>query len=93
MQDTTHPAELTATLARMGLADALDGYIAPKRVRRWGFLSVERFAASHGYAFERRGGNLYGALRLVPAVAAPAPKMRVITRSDHAAVHGSRRAA
>jgi hypothetical protein len=90
---TDHPAALTETLARMGLSDLLEGYVAPERVRRWGFLSLERFAAEHGYSFERRDGNVYGALRLAPTVAAPAPRMRVITRSDVAAVHGSRRAA
>lgn len=93
MQDTTHPAELVETLTRMGLGDLLEGFIDPTRVRRWGFLSVERFAATHGYVFERRDNNVYGALWLVPASATLAPKMRIITRSDVAAVHGSRRAA
>jgi hypothetical protein len=55
MHDTTdHPAALTETLARMGLCDLLTGYVAPERVRRWGFLAVERFVASHGYEFKRR---------------------------------------
>jgi hypothetical protein len=91
MKDTTdHPAVLVETLERMGLSNVLTGYVAPERVRRWGFLSVERFATSHGYAFARRDGNIYGALRLVPAVAASAPLMRLVTRSDVAAVYGSR---
>lgn len=35
MDNTTkHPAELTETLARMGLSDLLDSFIAPERVRR-----------------------------------------------------------
>jgi hypothetical protein len=90
-----HPAELTATLAHMGLSDLLEGYIAPERVRRWGVLAVERFASTHGYQFVRRDGNLYSALMLVPVVAAPVPQLqlRIVTRSDVAAVHGSRRRA
>lgn len=93
MDDTaSHPAELTETLARMGLRDLLEGFIAPERVRRWGFLDIERFAAKHGYEFCREHGNIYGRLHLVPTVATtPAPVMRVVTRSDVAAVHGSRR--
>jgi hypothetical protein len=61
----------------MNLSDLLSGFVAPERVRRWGFLAVERFAGAHGYEFARRDGNLYGALMLVPAVAAPVPKLRV----------------
>lgn len=74
---TTPPAALTETLERMNLSDLLTGYAAPERVRRWGFLSVERFAASHGYEFKRRDGNIYGALRLVPVSTAPAPALRI----------------
>jgi hypothetical protein len=85
-----HPAALVETLERMGLSDLLEGYIAPERVRRWGFLAVERFAASHGYAFAREHGNIYGKLHLTPAPTTPAPLMRLVTRSDVAAVYGSR---
>lgn len=88
-----HPTELTETLARMGLSDLLDGYVAPERVRRWGFLSVERFAASHGYAFAREHGNIYGKLMLAPISTAPAPALRIVTKSDVAAVYGTRRRA
>lgn len=84
-----HPAELETALANIGLGDLLDGYIARERVGIR-FNSLERLAQQHGYGFEREHGNIYGRLRLVPAVAAPAPVMRLITRSDHAAVHGSR---
>lgn len=88
----SHPTELTATLERMGLGDVLDGFVAPERVRRWGFLDVERFAAKYGYEFRREHGNLYGQLHLVPIPATvQAPVMRLVTRSDVAAVHGSRR--
>ncbi len=94
MQYTPTPETFLATLERMGLADLLETFIAPERVHRWGFNDVETFAAENGYRFVREGNNVYGALQLVPAVpAAPAPVLRVITRSDHAAVYGTRRAA
>lgn len=86
-----HPAELVETLSRMGIADILEGFVAPERVRRWGFLAVERFVAAHGYEFRRRDNNIYGALRLVPATTTPAPALRLVTRSDVAAVYGSKR--
>lgn len=84
-----HPAELETALASIGLSDLLDGYVARERVGVR-FLALERFAQQHGYEFRREHGNLYGRLQLVPAAAAPAPVMRLITRSDHAAVHGDR---
>lgn len=86
-----HPAELVAKLERIRLADLLDGYIARERVGIR-FVKLERIAEQHGYRFEREHGNLYGKLMLVPIPPAPTnpPVMRVITRSDHAAVHGSR---
>lgn len=94
MNDTTHPAELVETLTRMGLSDLLEHYIAPERVRRWNFLKVESFAVECGYVFEREHGNVYGKLRLIPTLPVTNRMvMRLITRSDHAAVHGSRRAA
>lgn len=75
----------------MGLRDLLEGFIAPERVRRWGFLDVERFAAKYGYGFNREYGNIYGRLHLVPTAAtAPAPVLRLVTRGYVAAVYGSR---
>ncbi len=88
MNNTTHPETFRETLERMGLADLLETFIAPKRGRRWGFNEVERFARQNGYVFVREAGNVYGALKLVPAT--PAPVLRIITRSDHAAVFPSR---
>lgn len=95
MHDTTAPEAFIATLEHLGIADALQGYIAPERVRRWGCLEVEAFAQEHGYCFARENGNLYGKLMLVPveATAAPAPVLRVVTRSDVAAVYPSRKVA
>lgn len=93
MNDTAalHPAELIATLTRLGLEDLLDGFITRERVGIR-FLKLERVAAKYGYQFDREHGNLYGKLRLIPTPPKPAkrPIMRLITRCDHAAVHGPR---
>lgn len=85
-----HPAELETALASIGLADLLDGFIARERVGIR-FNQIERAAAKFGYEFERELGNVYGKLQLVPIEASPMPVIRLITRSDHAAVHGGRR--
>lgn len=84
-----HPPELETALVSIGLADLLDGFIARERVGIR-FLSIERAAAKFGYEFEREHGNVYGRLQLVPIEASPMPMLRLITRSDHAAVHGGR---
>lgn len=84
-----HPAELETALASIGLSDLLDGFIARERVGIR-FLSIERAAAKFGYHFDREHGNIYGRLQLVPIEASPLPVIRLITRSDHAAVHGGR---
>jgi len=86
---TEHPTDLEAALTQLGLSDLLGGYIARERVGVR-FLMLERLAARHGYRFEREQGNVYGRLRLVPSTTTPAPMMHMITRSDHAAVHGGR---
>ena len=94
MQHTPAPETFVETLERLGLADLLDAFIAPERVRRIGFNDLEFFAREHGYCFVREGGNVYGKLMLVPVEpASPAPVLRLVTRSDVAAVHPSRRAA
>ncbi len=90
MQHTAPSPELLANLEHMGLTDLLTGFIAPERVRRWGFLEVERFTLEHGYQFVREHGNVYGRLKLEPVVPVSVPAFRVITRSDHAAVYGKR---
>lgn len=84
-------AELLANLEHMGILDALEGFIVPERVRRWGFLEVEAFARQHGYQFVREHGNIYGRLMLVPLEPVSVPALRVITRSDHAAAVPSRK--
>lgn len=103
MNDTTPtqpPAELTAALGHLGLTDLLDGYIDPKRVRARGYHGVEFLARRNGYTLKHEGGNIYGklklepiSLKLEPISTAPSPHLRIVTRSDVAAVHGSRRAA
>jgi len=85
-----HPAELETALANIGLADLLDDYIARARVGVR-FLEIERAAAKFGYEFRREHGNIYGRLWLVPTTTTPTPVMRLVTRSDVAAVHGGRR--
>ncbi len=84
-----HPPELETALASIGLADLLDGFIARTRVGIR-FNQLERAAAKFGYEFKREHGNIYGRLQLVPIAASPMPVIRLITRSDHAAVHGGR---
>jgi len=86
-----YPTELAEALAAIGLADILDNFVARSRVGTR-YLEIERAAARFGYEFRHEHGNLYGRLRLVRDVATPAPKLRVITRSDEAARCGSRRA-
>lgn len=96
MNDTTqtpaHPAELEAALVQLGLSDMLDGYVARARVGVR-YLSIERLAARHGYRIAHEDGNVYGRVRLEPISTAPTPRLRLVTRSDVAAVHGTRRAA
>lgn len=40
--------------------------------------------------FRHKGGNVYGRLQFVPIDNTPAPVLRLVTRSDVAAVHGSK---
>ena len=89
MKDTT---PLRAALAAIDLADLLDGFAARARVGVR-YLEIERAAARFGLRFAHEGGNVYGRLTLVPVSTTAAPKLRVVTRSDVAAVHGSRRVA
>lgn len=91
MHDITHPAPLADALESIGLADLLDGYIARERIGVR-YREIERAAQRFGYAFKHEDGNVYGRLQLAPiAPAAPAPVVHLITRSDHAAVYGSRK--
>lgn len=87
---TQHPPKLEAALTQLGLRDLLDGFIARKRVGVR-FNELERYAAQYGYEFKREHGNIYGRLMLVLTVPVPTPVLRLVTRSDVAAVHGSRR--
>jgi hypothetical protein len=90
--DHTAPAELVETLERIGLTEMLSGYVPRAHiVRRVNWHEFERYVRAQGYQVALENGNLYGRVGLRPATAAP--KLRVVTRSDVAAVHGSRRAA
>ena len=93
MQDTTPTLEpLRTALEQIGLEDLLTGYIARERVGVR-YQEISRAAEQFGLEFKHRDGNVYGALMLVPISTTPAPVMRMITRSDHAAVVGSKKRA
>ena len=83
---------LKTALEQIGLADLLTGYVARERVGVR-YAEISRAAAPFGLEFRHRDGNVYGRVKLAPINTTPAPTLRLITRSDHAAVHGSRRAA
>ena len=89
MQDTT---PLETALKQINLADLLTGYVDQRRVGVR-YQEIARVAEQFGLEFKHEGGNVYGALRLVPVSTTPAPTLRLITRSDHAAVHGTWRSA
>lgn len=85
-----YPSELTKALATIGLAHLLDNYVARPPVGTR-YLEIERAAAKSDLRFDYEHGNIYGRLCLVPATSTVAPKMRLITKNDHAAVFGSKR--
>lgn len=94
MQDitATHPTALTTYLERLDLTDLLTGYVDRRVVHaRINVATLEVVVQRWGYCVAREGGNVYGYLMVTPAT--PAPVMRIVTRSDVAAVHGSKRAA
>jgi hypothetical protein len=96
MNDTAkHPATLTATLEHLAQAEMLTGYAPRQHVtRRVSWREFVRFVEGQGYAVVTERGNIYGRVAVRPAAPTiPAPRFHVITRSDHAAVHGSRRGA
>ncbi len=89
----THPTALETALATIGLADLLGpDFIARRRIGVR-YREIAAAAARFGYGFRHEFGNVYGALKLEPVDPTPAPVLRLITRSDHAAVHGSKRRA
>ena len=93
MQNTTHTLEpLRTALEQIGLADLLTTYVARERVGVR-YTEIARAAEQFDLEFKHEGGNVYGALQLVPVSTTPAPALRLITRSDHAAQVSSKRAA
>jgi hypothetical protein len=86
------PSPLTNVLAQIGVPEMLETYVPRQHVtRRVSWAQFERFVQSHGYEVKRENGNIYGKLMLVPTSSVVAPVMRLITRSDHAAVYGGAR--
>jgi hypothetical protein len=85
------PATLTATLAHYGLFAALTGFIPRQQVTcRVSWREFAAFVKLQGYEIVTEGGNLYGKVGIRPVQTAKVPVMRLITRSDVAAVYGSR---
>ncbi len=86
-----HTSEVSTLLEQINASDALTDYIDPKRLtRRVSFIDLELFLAEHGYKIERQDGNVYGFMMIVKTDPQAMPAFRLITRSDHAAVYGSR---
>lgn len=94
MHDTTAPVALTDLLERLGASEMLMGYVKRQHIyRRVSWYSFERFVDKQGYRITLEDNNLYGRVRLERISTTPTPKMRLITRSDHAATFGSKRRA
>jgi hypothetical protein len=90
---TPPPATLKATLEHYGLSEVLSGFIRRQHiVRRVSWREFVQFVESQGYEIVTEDSNIYGRVGIRPAQTAKAPVMRMVTRSDVAAVHGSRRA-
>jgi hypothetical protein len=72
----------------------LTGYVPRQHVtRRVSWREFERFIESQGYEAVKEGGNIYGRVGVRPATpSVAAPLLRVVMRSDVAAIYGSRRA-
>jgi hypothetical protein len=88
---TDHHAALVNTLEHLGLSEMLTGYVPRAHVtRRVSWQEFTRFIEGQGYEIVKEGGNIYGRVGVRPAASSTAPKMRVVTRSDVAAVYGSR---
>ncbi len=93
MNDITPTLEpLRTALATINLADLLTGYVARERVGVR-YAEISRTAAQFGLEFRQLDGNVYGPVTLASVSTTPGPVLRLITRSDVAAVHGSKRAA
>ena len=89
MNDTT---PLKTALEQINLEDLLTGYVARERVGVR-YQEIARVAEQFDLEFKHEHGNVYGRLQLVPVSTTPAPALRLITRSDHAAQVSSKRAA
>jgi hypothetical protein len=86
------PATLTATLEHYGLSEVLTSYIPRQHItRRVSWCEFAAFVKSQGYEIVTEGGNIYGRVGVRPASTAKAPVLRMVTRSDVAAVYGGGR--
>ena len=82
---------LRSQFAQINAAEVMDTHIDPKRISlRTDMATLEAYLRRHGWMIERKNGNIYGFIRIVPAKPNVVPTLRLITRSDHAAVVGSR---
>lgn len=83
----TH-ASLQAQFASIGAPSIMDKHVDPRTVaRRINLLELDSTLRKSGWMLERDSQQF---IRIVPLRERVAPKMRVITKSDHAAQWGSR---
>lgn len=83
----THES-LAAQFASIGAPSIMDKHIDPRIVnRRIRIQDLEALLIRNGWMLERNSQQF---IRIVPLRERVAPKMRVITKSDHAAQYGSR---
>jgi hypothetical protein len=83
----TH-SDLQAQFTEIGAPEILERHIDPRIVnRRIRLQDLEALLIRNGWMLERNSQQF---IRIVPLRERVAPKMRVVTRSDVAAVYGSR---
>jgi hypothetical protein len=87
IQYMTHES-LKAQFTEIGISDILDKHVNPVLVaRRIRLQDLEALLIRNGWMLERNSQQF---IRIVPLRERVAPKLRVVTRSDVAAVYGSR---
>ncbi len=88
----TLPETFSATLAHYGLISTLTSYIPRKDITsRVSWSEFTRFIESQGYKNVTEGGNVYGRVGVRKDYGNKFPPMRMVTRSDVAAVYGGKR--
>lgn len=87
MDNTAHPAVPVEALERLGVSEMLTAYVPRQHIcRRVNWHRFERFVREQGFQVVREGFHLYGKIGHRPSC--PAPKLRIITKNDYAAVYG-----